>query len=116
MKSLQLKGLFLCSNFKPVVSLTVQKFRNFISLSLLVLFFAAQSTALHQFSHEDAAAPCKICLVSHQFHHLDFATPAIAQVPISIQAFFYQKVEKEFAFAKANSLSFYHLSRPPPSC
>ncbi|BAO55670.1 hypothetical protein NMS_1661 [Nonlabens marinus S1-08] len=44
------------------------------------------------------------------------ATASISEVPVPIQQLFIQQIEGEFAFAKANSLSFYYLSRPPPSC
>jgi hypothetical protein len=88
--------------------------RNYISISFLALFLAAQSTALHQFSHSDATVPCKICLVAQHFQTLDYTPVAVTEAPVGIYVMVPQETKNEYAFAKAETLSTYYASRPPP--
>jgi hypothetical protein len=90
------------------------KFRNYISISFLALFIAAQSTVLHHFSHDDASIPCKICLVSQHLQTLDYTPVAVTEVPVTIYVLVIQEPKNEYAFAKAETLSTSYASRPPP--
>jgi hypothetical protein len=90
------------------------KFRNFISISFLALFIAAQSTVLHHFSHDDASIPCNICLVAQHLQTLDYTTVTFTEVPVTIYVLVMQETKNEYAFAKAETLSTYYASRPPP--
>ena len=92
----------------------VQKIKLFISAGLIVLLFAMQLATLHQFSHDDSSTVCDICLVAQQVQSLDYMPVDAATVPTYIPIEVPQGIVNEYAFAKAELLSYYHLSRPPP--
>jgi len=97
-----------------IVPLAVQKTQKYLSTGLILLLFAMQLGTLHQFSHDENSVPCKICLTAHQAQSLDYNPVAGIEAPEVSWVFIKQDIGTEYAFAKAELLSFSYLSRPPP--
>ncbi|PRP67040.1 hypothetical protein [Nonlabens agnitus] len=92
----------------------MQKVKTYISVGFILLFLSMQLGSVHQFTHDDGSLPCTICLVSQHAQTLDYTPANFIEVPVFFMPHVEQDVVIEYAFAKAEHLSHYHLSRPPP--
>lgn len=92
----------------------VSNFKNFISAGLVLIFLSMQLGSLHQLTHDDSTVPCKVCITAQQSQGLDYLLQNQVQIPNPTWIFISIEDQVEYAFAKAEPLSYYHLSRPPP--
>ena len=93
---------------------TVQRFKIYISTGLLTVFLALQLSVLHQFAHDDSTVTCTMCTIVQHVQSVDYTAPIAAESIDTVWIFVCSDDVKEYAFAKAEQLSFFHLSRPPP--
>ena len=92
----------------------MQKYQHIIASFLLLLFIAAQTSMLHEFSHEDDAQECNICLLAHDFQSESFDIAPAIEIPTQVNSHAKREVIIDLAFAKAESLSKIYTTRPPP--
>ncbi|WP_124979992.1 hypothetical protein [Nonlabens xiamenensis] len=89
--------------------------KSILATIFLMVFAAAQLTALHEFSHDDQGSDCEICLIAHDFQQTDFAlTEAISFEIVEINPVSKLMIV-ETAFAKADSHTSLFFTRPPPA-
>ncbi len=94
----------------------MSKWNRFLSIFMLLAFCAIQLGAAHQLSHEeDDAQHCEMCLVIQHSQSQDFVPVASLQIEVPVS---FDIVEVgvcgNYAFAKAESITTLHTTRPPP--
>ena len=84
--------------------------KSIIASFLLLLFTAAQISVVHEFSHDEDSTECAICIVQTQSFDLSAAVEFDSIALVSIK----ENIVVDLAFAKAESQSIIHTTRPPP--
>ncbi|AGC77364.1 hypothetical protein LX97_01663 [Nonlabens dokdonensis] len=92
----------------------VRKYQNIIVSFLLLLFVAAQASIIHEFSHQDDAQDCEICLVAHDFQSISYDIAPAIDAPYQVSPPIKKEIAIDIAFAKAESQPTIHTTRPPP--
>jgi hypothetical protein len=88
--------------------------KSFIASFLLLLFTAAQISVVHEFSHDEESTECAICIVAQNFQTQSFDLSATAEFDPIVLISVKENIVVDLAFAKAESQSFIHTTRPPP--
>jgi hypothetical protein len=91
------------------------KIKNLVSVLLLAIFVSVQLMDFHTFTHDDDSVECEICVLSNQQDSLDYDLPAPALIPVTVLHEYAVTMVDYNAFAKAQSYTNFHLSRPPPA-
>ncbi|MGB3592276.1 MAG: hypothetical protein WBA16_11380 [Nonlabens sp.] len=83
---------------------------------LLVLFAFVQTGSLHELAHDDDSISCEVCeLVAASEHQLVPPVEIATITPPYIEPQYRIKLSGCYAFAKADTHSFHHTTRPPPA-
>lgn len=88
--------------------------KSIIASFLLLLFTAAQISVVHEFSHEEDSTECAICIVAQNFQTQSFDVSASVEFDSIVFVSTKEKIVVDLAFAKAESQSIIHTTRPPP--
>jgi len=88
--------------------------KSIIASFLLLLFIAAQLSVVHEFSHEEDSTECAICIVAQDFQTQSFDVAAAVEFDPIAFVRIKEKIDVDLAFAKAESQSIIHTTRPPP--
>jgi hypothetical protein len=88
--------------------------KSIIASFLLLLFTAAQISVVHEFSHEEDSKECAICIVAQNFQTQSFDVSASVAFDPIVFVSIKEKIVIDLAFAKAESQSIIHTTRPPP--
>lgn len=81
---------------------------------MLLLFIAAQVSVIHEFSHDDDAQECEVCLIAHDFQSQSFDTAVSVSYELTAPTNIKDRIVVSFAFAKADSQLSTYTTRPPP--
>jgi hypothetical protein len=89
--------------------------RNSIIASfLLLLFTAMQISIVHEFSHDEDSIDCEICFMAHDLQAQSYDLTLQLEFHPTVLLGIKEKVVIDLAFAKAESQSTIHTTRPPP--
>ncbi|MFT7119349.1 MAG: hypothetical protein ACI9LF_001738 [Flavobacteriales bacterium] len=88
--------------------------KSIIASFLLLLFTAAQISVVHEFSHDEDSTECAICLVAQNFQTQSYDLSASVEFDSIALVSIKENIVVDLAFAKAESQSIIHTTRPPP--
>jgi hypothetical protein len=88
--------------------------KSIIASFLLLLFTAAQISVVHEFSHDEDSTECAICIVAQNFQTQSFDLSSAVEFDSIALVSIKENIVVDLAFAKAESQSIIHTTRPPP--